>query len=237
MNISEMHQFFKLELDKTAALSLPSFEPEEIDYWLNMAIRRFVKNHFTGTANGFGFEQNIKRLEDLKTLIVEAIYTSANIATTLDDPAIRENSHVVDLSDIEPYRWFMLQDEAEITYTSLTGAVEVKLQGVTQCTLDTYRSHIDDPYSEHRLHYECAKPLRLLINSNVELVEDGNYEVTGYRLRFLRAPAIVSLDLAEDTDLPEHTHDEIVKNAASMALENIEAPRYQTHQYELNKVE
>ena len=37
MTISEMHLAFKLELDKTSALELPSFEPEEIDFWLNAA--------------------------------------------------------------------------------------------------------------------------------------------------------------------------------------------------------
>lgn len=237
MTIQEMHQFFKLELDKTSALELPSFEPEEIDYWLNMAIRRFVKSHFTGSLNGFGFEQNIKRIEDLKTLIAEAIYTSTNILTTSDDPDIRVNSYVVDIADLESVKWFLLQDEAVISYTSLTGVSETKLQGVTQCTLDTYRSHIDDPYSEHRLHYEQAKPLRLLIANTVELVTDGNYTITGYRLRYLKTPATVSLTLTNDCDLPEHTHDEVVKMAANMALENIESARYQTHQYELNKVE
>lgn len=237
MTIQEMHQFFKLELDKTSALELPAFEPEEIDYWLNMAIRRFVKSRFTGSSNGFGFEQNIKRIEDLKTLITEAIYTADNIATTTDDHDIRVNSYVVDLLDVEYNKWFLLQDEAEISYTSLTGVSETKLQGVTQCTLDTYRSHLDDPYSEHRLHYEEAKPLRLLINNTVELVTDGNYTISGYRLRYLRVPAEVSLTSTIDCDLPEHTHDELVKLAANMALENIESARYQTHQYELNKVE
>ena len=38
-------------------------------------------------------------------------------------------------------------------------------------------------------------------------------------------------------DLPVHTHDEIVKMAANMALENIEQPRYQTHMVEVGTME
>ena len=53
----------------------------------------------------------------------------------------------------------------------------------------------------------------------------------------MSAPEIVSLVNNVDCNLPEHTHDEIVKNAVNMALENIEQPRYGSHQYELNRVE
>jgi len=38
-------------------------------------------------------------------------------------------------------------------------------------------------------------------------------------------------------DLPVHTHDEIVKIAVNMALENIEQPRYQTHTVEVGTME
>jgi hypothetical protein len=42
MNIAEMHTAVKLGLDKTSSLTLPAFEPEEIDLWLNKAQERFV---------------------------------------------------------------------------------------------------------------------------------------------------------------------------------------------------
>jgi hypothetical protein len=33
-------------------------------------------------------------------------------------------------------------------------------------------------------HYEDAKPLRLMYQNNIELITDGNYEITSYYLRY-----------------------------------------------------
>ena len=44
-------------------------------------------------------------------------------------------------------------------------------------------------------------------------------------------------DVIVTIDLPEHTHDEIVKMVVNILLENIEQPRYQSHSIEMTKVE
>lgn len=239
MTISEMHTAFKMELDKSSSLELPSFEPEEIDYWLNRGIRQFVKNRFTGTEKGVAFEGNTKRIEDIKSLIVETTINGASlVAGTRKVP-----SYVASLASITTganAKWFILGEEVDIVYTKLGDTTTTtKTQGVTQCTVDTYRSHVDDPYSEHRLHYEEAKPLRLVYQDYIELITDGNYTINAYRIRYLRKPATVDVDSAPavSCDLPEHTHDEIVVLAANLALENIEQQRYKTNLEVLNKVE
>jgi hypothetical protein len=232
MTISEMHTAFKMELDKTSSLQLPAFELEEIDFWLNHAIRSFVKNRYRGKLDGVGFEQITKRTEDLKTLVVEA--SVIPIAGTVKIP-----SWVANLATLTD-KWFILGEEVTISYNKLgTVGLTTKKQGVTECTIDTYVSHLNDPYSEHILHYEEAKPLRLVYQNTIELVTDGNYTITNYHIRYLKKPATVSILSAPTVscDLPEHTHDEIVKLAANMVLENIEQPRYKSHDVELNKVE
>lgn len=231
MNISEMHIAFKLELDKSNALELPSFLPEEIDYWLNAAIRRFVKTRYSGSMSGLGFEENTKRMEDLRTLIHHDVVTSF-----IQGP-YGENSYAGIIEYDAQNHWFLLGDSVIIRYHSITGDIETKIQGVTQCTIDTLYPHLTDPFSEHILHYEEAKPLRLLESDRVILVTDGNYTIDSYAYSYMSAPEIVSLVNNVDCNLPEHTHDEIVKNAVNMALENIEQPRYSSHQYELNRVE
>src|SRR4030042_524335 len=288
MNISEMHRAFKLELDKTSALELPSFEPEEIDFWLNNGIRKFVKNRFTGIDGRGSFEETTKRLEDLRSLVKEE-------TLAVGSDSLKPNSYYANLEGLVNIKWFILSEEVTIRYHDIRtpDSYSTKRQGITQCTADTYRSHIDDPYSEHKLHYEEAKPLRLVYENKAELVTDGNYEVTSYYVRFLKKPTrvnilttaytaatsdikegltyVVSVDdivyngvvyhsatsdtfvgvstvtvftgagtattVIASSDLPEHTHDEIVRLAVSMTLENIEQPRYQSIQNELNKVE
>jgi hypothetical protein len=237
MTITEMHRAFDMELDKSSAIEMPSFLPEEKDFWLNMAIRSFVKNRYRGKQDGVGFEEISKRTMDLSTLVNE---------TTLDVTAdtVKTDSGLHSyLADLPNSLWFIVGEEVDIIYKKL-GDTEntTKRQGVTQCTASTYRSHIDDPHSEHRLHYEEAKPLRLIYQQNVELIGDLNYTIGHYYVRYIKKPAVVlwvgiSSVNNIDCDLPEHTHDEVVKLAANMVLENIEQPRYQSHMVELNKVE
>ena len=232
MDIEGMHLAFRLQLDKSGALELPAFEPEEIDFWLNTAIVRFVKTRFTGTDKNLSFEEHIKRTEDLKTLIVEETLDPS------EDDSNKPNAWIADLTDLTGDKWFILGEEVEIQYIKLGDSNSTtKRQGVTECTVDTYRSHIDDPYSEHILHYEEAKPLRLVYQDTIELMTDGNYIINHYYIRYLKRPAVVSLSGTDDCDLPEHTHDEVISIAVSMVLENIEQPRYQSQMNELNKNE
>jgi len=336
MNITDMHINLRIELDKSDALDSVGFETEELDYWLNTTIRSFAKARYKGSssARGEAFEQNQKRIDDLRTLIEEESTTISRGDLTLFD---KPNSYLASLPSSNTY-WFTLSEEVTIAYQSsttvetVTGLVTgstyivsgsvihgayptlndgdyfvattntyddtngqvylctVKRQGITETTADTYTSHIDDPYSEHRLENYSAKPLRLFKGTEVELITDGTYGVTEYFSRYLFRPAIVdwTTDIAtgsieehityevRNTDasyvtynsidyyngevfigvsgvttyiesgvstihitcnLPEHTHDEIVKMATDSILENTGNPRYQTHLIETSKSE
>jgi hypothetical protein len=230
MTIEEMHLAFKMNLDKSGSFDTPAFLPEEIDFWLNAAIVRFVKTRFTGSDKGIGFEGNKKRTEDLQTLIEKYSFT----------PSIGNIYNVgfhVDISELTN-KWFIIDEYVLLSLTRVDG-VEVQNQraSVIKCTFDDVQKHLDDPYSEHKLHYEEARPLRLLADSIVHLITDGTYYITYYSGIYLKRPQLVSLEGEIDCDLPEHTHDEIVGLATSMVLENIEQPRYQTQLNELNKIE
>ena len=48
MTVSDLHIAFKLELDQANSLNYPSFEPEEIDYWLNKAYLALVNQKMFG---------------------------------------------------------------------------------------------------------------------------------------------------------------------------------------------
>jgi len=237
MDIETMHIAVKLELDKSSALELPAFEPEEIDLWLNNAIRKFVKTRYSGmNSKGQSFEQSQKRTDDLRTL-----YKQVTILPESYDSSHMANSYIFKLpvedsgEGGEDY-WLTIMEQ--VSHSAISG-----LSGITECTLDEYPQKVADPFSEHHLHYGDAKPLRIYGVTNgsdeVWLASDGNYTINEYHLAYLRKPATVDNIPAgtTDCDLPEHTHDEIVKLAVSMMLENIEQPRYQTYQNELNTIE
>jgi len=232
MTISEMHTAIKQHLDKTSALELPVFEPVEIDFWLNDAIRKFVKTRYSGmNTKRESFEETQKRTDDLRTLIKNFTETHTGLGSFPNSSyyylPVEGSSY-----GSEDY-WFALQEEATIS----VGGTETRV-GITECTLDEYKQKLDDPFSEHKLHYGTAKPLRIFMGVQVNLIYDTGYTVTDYHLTYLRKPATVKVTAtAVNCDLPEHTHDEVVKMAASMMLENIEQPRYQSHMNEVNTME
>ena len=284
MTIAEMHTALKLELDKSDSLNNVSFEPEELDYWINKSIRRFVKTRYSGTNyKGQAFEQSQKRVDDLRTLVT---FEEIDVLDGND----LENSHIAPLP--LDY-WFRVGEECEIIFNasisnlvdpvesgdlvigqyylvvggSVTHNTEVystddyfvaantaytsgdngyvvlmdkSVEAVTEADHDTYRRFLDDPYSEHKLYYYSAKPLRLFRNESPEgeyfepdegtviLITDGNYYVTKYYLTYIREPGEVSIEDSYDSDLPEHAHDEIIDMAATLMIENIESQRIQT---------
>lgn len=228
MTISEMHTALDLELDKTSALDLPVFTSTEKDFWINSAIKKFVKTRYSGfNVKKQGFEETQKRIDDLRTLIITEDLT---LATT---EAMYPNGYNFELGN--PY-WFTIAEEATIT---MDDTEDEKRVGVIQGDQNSYRRMIDDPFSEHIVHYNNAKPIRLFYENSVELISDGNYTVDTYHLTYLQEPTEVDSTDGDtvDCNLPDHTHDEIVKMTANMILENIESPRYQSHGVEVATME
>lgn len=221
MDVSTMHTAVKLELDKTSALELPAFEPEEIDFWLNEAVESFI------LKNVEDFEKDQKAIENLRTLIVETTLTPA--AGTA-----KPTSYVATLPATYKYR---VGEEVTIFYTDALGSAQTARQGVTECTVDRYPIMIENPFSEHKLHYGKAKPLRMFIGNTVELVTDGNYSVTYYYLRYIKEQATISLSGSISCDLPVVTHRKIVKIAVNKMLENIGDERYQTQSAEIRSID
>jgi hypothetical protein len=230
MTISEMHRAVKLELDKSSALELPAFEPEELDYWINRAISDYVKDKCQN------IEKNQSYIDDLKTLI-ESYTPTLPVPTTISNNL---EEYDFDISSIQDTYYKFIKDEVKILFTDSAIGVDIdKWQGLTEVTHDNYREYLDNPYSEHILHYGEAKPLRYFSNNLIVILTDGSYDITDYNFKYIRLPASVYLDLTSvasvDCDLPIHIHQEIVKLTALTLMENIESIRSQTF-LRVNKV-
>lgn len=87
MTVTEMHIAVNQGVQKIASFQVDNLLPQEIDHELNLAMMRFIKQRFSMTSNrvGKGFEQSQKRIDDLRTLVVDhkdstntqgAVYTS-----------------------------------------------------------------------------------------------------------------------------------------------------------------
>jgi len=74
------------------------------------------------------------------------------------------------------------------------------------------------------------------ITYNNEVITPGNIFISLPNITTFTDTGTVNL-IQTSINLPEHTHDEIIKLAVNMALENTENRRYQTQSVEVNKME
>ena len=85
MTIVEMHTRFKLRMDKADRLNNPSFEPEEIDMFLNIAQERIIKTRYSGmNSHRTSVEEDQKRIEDLKMIMRRR--TLSGVSSTANKP-------------------------------------------------------------------------------------------------------------------------------------------------------
>ena len=86
MDITEMHLYIDLELNKLNSNLYEIILPEEKDYFLNRAQERFVKTRYSAMSNPKrqGFEMTEKRIDDLRRLLVPNYYDYALVLPSTD---------------------------------------------------------------------------------------------------------------------------------------------------------
>lgn len=93
MTYVELQAAFELEINQIDA-NLEKPKSVDIEYWLNRGLEKFYKTRYTGTNyKGLGFEQDQKRIDDLRTLICTKHFDLDEESWNL----IQENSHKIKL--------------------------------------------------------------------------------------------------------------------------------------------
>ena len=155
---------------------------------LNEAIDKFWKTRYSGiNPKQKGFEQDQKRIDDLRTLVK---------TTTIRDFTREGNVYKASLP--EDYN-ILLSDNAGITpldgvqmpcwEKDEKGFYIVKRDDTIEAKLETIDKQLGNAFSEHRLKYTQARPLRLVKDNSVFLYTDGNYKVAEYTMSYLRKPS------------------------------------------------
>lgn len=210
------------------------------EYFLNTALDKFWKTRYS--ENNFkreSFEQTQKRIDDLRTLVTSYLYEeTTKVSNDLYTVELPEDYVILlgDTAGIAPADGLTLpcwqKDE--------NGKYIVKSTDTIEGTIDTIDRIKENSLSEYHLHYAKARPIRLIAGNSIKLYTDGKYKVATYNLQYLRKPNKIDLHanpFAQYTDMPEHTHLEIVKLAAQMYIENQANPRYNTYTNETISME
>lgn len=213
-----MHLEFQQRLDKIDSQALPDLLPEEVDSILNRATLRFCKLRY-GQNNRFQapFEQIQKRTDDLLTLVV----------TDEQDPvaedALEQGVYRIILDALPSNYMFYLRGRVEVTDPEC-GTEWMSLYISQQDDLEKLKV---DPFNEPTF----TDPLGYFEDGFLKVIPGPEVVVNKARITHLRTPVAVNITSTPkvSSDLPEHTHDEVVELAVKIAIEEIESPRSQTH--------
>lgn len=230
----ELLESFELELNKLDDnFTKPTTNTTE--YFLNAGLDKFWKTRYSqNNPKVRGFEQIQKRIDDLRTLVAEVTLVPDTTSKDLYTVTIPEDYVILlgDTAGISPADgytdpcWELDSDGNYVIHYSdvLEGSIE---------TIDRIK---ENSLSEYHLRYTKAKPIRLLSENEIKLYTDGKYKVSKYILHYLRKPHYIDIHtepFKEYTDMPEHTHLEIVKLAAQLYIENQANPRYNSYTQEV----
>lgn len=237
---------FQIEFERRLQLMDPNLVIKEkltsdtIISFINEAIDKFYKTRYSGiNFKAQGFEQTQKRIDDLRTLIKNKKYTEGSINKS------DRNSYSVELP--EDYV-LLLGDTAGIQPSNLNecwetnerGEYIIKYTDTLESTIETLDRQLGNSLSEHKLKYCQARPLKLIQDNNVILYTDGNYKISEYQIAYLAKPSKIdssNITNLEYTDLPEHTHMEIVKMAIQIYLATKPMQHYNAYSNEIASME
>lgn len=233
MRFIDLQEAFELEIDKLDN-NLEKPTTSDIEYWLMAGLDKFIKTRYSGiNFKRKGFEQDQKRIDDLRTLISNKVYQFT----------VYPEEYTVVLPD--DYMFTLGETAVIFSYNPCwpvgpSGQPRTKNTDVLEATIENIDQQRQNSLSEYRFHGNNARPLRLFMGNEIHLYTDGNYNIKNYILTYLRNPKRISLTespFSEYTDMPAATHLEIVKLAAELYLENKANPRYQSYVNEVSTME
>lgn len=208
---------------------------------INEAIDKFWKTRYSGlNYKQSGFEQTQKRIDDLRTLVRNKLY---------EDDAIQKISNSKYSVELPEDYNLLLGDTAGIypadgltipCWEKINGDYVIKDSDTIESTIETVDRQLENPLSEHNLKYSVAKPLRLVQENNILLITDSKYKIKRYNLVYLCKPQIFKINTnpnEEYTDLPEHTHIELIKLAVQLYLSTKATNNYQIYSSEVATME
>lgn len=237
---------FQIEFERRLQLMDPNLvikdklSSDTIISFINEAIDKFYKTRYSGiNFKAQGFEQTEKRIDDLRTLVRKKNYSNTQIIKGV------RNSYSVELP--EDYV-LLLGDTAGIQPSNLNecwetnerGEYIIKYTDTLESTIETLDRQLSNSLSEHKLKYCQARPLKLIQDNNVILYTDGQYKVSEYEITYLAKPSDINpsnITNTEYTDLPEHTHMEIVKMAIQIYLATKPMQHYNAYSNEIASME
>jgi hypothetical protein len=215
MTSLEMYQKFQVYLDKIDSQDLPEIWVDEAFIFLNSAVDEYVQ----GLRQSFELSGKIG--DDgstlVKRLFIEGFLEEDRVLFDYTSATIRRGDVVT-----TPV-YYLLNGVFDSSYQKGDQVVQGKT-GITYTQQDDIQPVLEDPFANIPQFFDKV----LCVREYPGLIANKPQALTLHRLvgTFIIKPAIISQE--QDCNLPEQTHETIVKRAVEMALENVESIRQKT---------
>ena len=223
MTAPELKQSFKVKLDQTDSNHTRQYENEEINLWLNEGQLRFIKTRFEGSnPKGESMEQTQKRIEDLRLVIGRKVIAPVLAST---------NEYTIELPD----DYFLRTNSFTISKCGTIANPETKTTRAKNKVVfhNDLEIALDDSFRKPRFDQH----LILFEGNKVYIYTETGFFPSSFTITYIKKPALIDVIGGVTSELTELVHNEIVNEAVSMALENVQSPRYQSNLNELSKEE
>ena len=232
MSHLDLQYAFELEANNIDSYLTTKLKSDDIVYWLNTALDKFVKTRFDGNnITKKSFEQNEKRARDLVYLVSSKLYEPTGISYS------RKGFDVYSIQ--YPTDFMFMLDESVDLYKKGDKDINYWPAEIFECTLDNYMYRITNKLTDFHLRNDFARPLRVRTDDGCNLFTDGSYSIKDYSISYIRVPEKISLDdpFKKYVDLPDFALHEVVKLAVQMYVASLNDPRYNAISNENNTME
>ena len=225
----ELQTSFKVGMNKVDTQYSKSYEPEEIDLFLNQAQEKIIKTRFE-SQNNFrikAFEGSQKRIDDLRVLVKRASLVPTTTANVNEYTVTLPTDYLFYISSV---------GKIECGSTFIpggSGSTDTNIVEIYNAAHADFNRMKKDPFNKP--DYK-----RLLIEfetNKIYLYGEAGFFPIKYDLTYLRYPVKITGTGTVTSELPTHIHQEIINESIAIAVENAQDPRYQTVLNELNKQE
>ena len=249
---NQMASQFDIQYDLITNLEAPGYNNAEKSFFLSKAQENLIKRkyHPSGNKYGEGFEETEKRRKDLSELTENVLLLAFTGATALGVTGAREaftGSYNLPNGTFwklpADFMW-SLSESADLTLSSTnelytcTGTPYVRTNTkVLPKTHDEYQADVRNPYAKPyydlvwRMDFQREDDTEIISSTNQkrhELITDGTYDVSKYRLRYVKRPVDIIPYSATDSSttagqtascrLDPSIHREIVAEAVRIAV-------------------
>lgn len=255
MNIQELHYSFNLKVDKIDSLSEESFNDAERDWILDYATGIFVKQRLgVNNIKREGFEVTTKRINDLRSLHKKEFEITPSLyKANLYEAALNDITNPSDSSIPKDY-WFATRLRADIRKGTCNKNI-----GISNVQTDDLNEGLKYNFYKPSFNWN-----RVLVTFNDDSAGNENpdeilgsiflhtdsFEVVKLYIDYIKRPNRVWLgtyntlnsklvvgNTPVQSDLPDHTHEELTTLAAKLAQELISDPNYQLLGKQYNELE